>query len=388
MTTIPSLLTTTDLPDQQPNVAGSYTHTQYNLLKNSHLALLNFVLSLVDPATGLILSESLPEENLLDNFDSTQFAASSDEVPVITIPALGSGQILLPAATLSAGTPTSTTVPLTWTAVANSVGYQPQQLIGSTWTNVGSVITALSLTVTGLTASTSYSFKVIAEPSTGYTASTSNVVTASTIASGGTTPTVLRTLRINLQSEFAGAPSTGSVIWNNLNPVSSLITAANGYTSGFLNTDAGVATTAKLSNVTAFSGATAAVTDSANITNSLYPIEIVNTGWEFDDLATNYGLKIVGLDPTKFYQILAASASIGSSADVSQYISGSTTVNQNTFNNFGTNGDNELTSTYYSKLANIQTDSSGVLTFGVKGVAGRYDKFLTTLLIQETNIAG
>lgn len=181
MTTIPSLLTITDLPDQQPNVPGSYTHTEYNLMKNNYLTMIAFVRSLVDPDTGLILASVLPPSPL----DPAQFEDGDNGfIQLINYSAIGGGTAL-PATTVTTGTITDTAIQLNWTAVASATGYQPQQLIGSAWTNAGSAITALTLTINGLTASTAYSFRVKTVPAEGYLASTSNPVNASTVASGG-----------------------------------------------------------------------------------------------------------------------------------------------------------------------------------------------------------
>lgn len=68
---------------------------------------------------------------------------------------------------------------LSWTAAANATSQQPQYSDdGSTWTNFGSALSgsATQVTVTGLTASVSYSFRVVA--SDGVTTTTSNVDTA------------------------------------------------------------------------------------------------------------------------------------------------------------------------------------------------------------------
>ncbi|MEU1085821.1 glycoside hydrolase family 18 protein [Streptomyces sp. NPDC005892] len=90
----------------------------------------------------------------------------------VTVPAAPTG--------LKAGTPTATSVPLSWTASPGATGYQ----VYRGGTKVASV-TGTSTTVTGLTASTAYSFQVTATNSAGESAK-SAAVTATTAATGST----------------------------------------------------------------------------------------------------------------------------------------------------------------------------------------------------------
>ena len=93
---------------------------------------------------------------------------------------------------LAAGTPTSTTVPLTWSAATGTapITYTVQQSphgANSYSTSAGS-FGATGGTVTGLTASTSYDFQVVATNSAG--SSTTTLTTGiSSAVSSGTTPT-------------------------------------------------------------------------------------------------------------------------------------------------------------------------------------------------------
>ncbi|MGY3339062.1 chitinase [Streptomyces filamentosus] len=80
---------------------------------------------------------------------------------------------------LAAGSPTSTTVPLSWPAVAGATSYKVYR--GTT--AVGTV-TGTSYTATGLTPSTAYSFQVSAVNSAGESAK-SAAVTATTTSGGG-----------------------------------------------------------------------------------------------------------------------------------------------------------------------------------------------------------
>ncbi|MER7950151.1 glycoside hydrolase family 18 protein [Streptomyces sp. NPDC096079] len=93
----------------------------------------------------------------------------------------GGDPVQLPAAPtgLTAGSPTSTTVPLTWTAVSGATSYHVYQ--GSTRVQT---VTTPSATVSGLTASTPYTFQVTAVNSAGESPK-SSAVTATTTSGGG-----------------------------------------------------------------------------------------------------------------------------------------------------------------------------------------------------------
>lgn len=89
----------------------------------------------------------------------------------VTLPAVPAG--------LKAGTPTSSSVPLSWTAAAGATGYN----VYRGGTKVLSA-TGTSATVTGLAASTAYSFQVTATNEAGESAK-SAAVSATTTAGGG-----------------------------------------------------------------------------------------------------------------------------------------------------------------------------------------------------------
>ncbi|MEU1349361.1 glycoside hydrolase family 18 protein [Streptomyces sp. NPDC005776] len=99
----------------------------------------------------------------------------------LTLVGPGGDPVVLPAvpAGLRAGTPTSSSVPLSWTAATGATGYN----VYRGGTKVLSV-TGTSATVTGLTASTAYSFQVTATNEAGESAK-SAAVPATTTAGGG-----------------------------------------------------------------------------------------------------------------------------------------------------------------------------------------------------------
>lgn len=96
----------------------------------------------------------------------------------------GGDPVQLPAtpAGLAAGSPTSTSVPLTWSAVSGATSYHVYR--GTTKVQT---VTGTSATVTGLTPSTAYTFQVSAVNSAGESAK-STAVSATTTSGGGGNP--------------------------------------------------------------------------------------------------------------------------------------------------------------------------------------------------------
>ncbi|MFJ8739385.1 fibronectin type III domain-containing protein [Embleya sp. NPDC127516] len=98
-----------------------------------------------------------------------------------TVSATTSGVVVVPATPtgLAAGTPTATTVPLSWTAVPGATGYNVYRN-----GTLAQTATGPSATVTGLTPATAYNFQVSATNSAGESAK-SAAVTATTGTDGG-----------------------------------------------------------------------------------------------------------------------------------------------------------------------------------------------------------
>jgi hypothetical protein len=138
------------------------------------------------------------------------------------------------AVTVTVGTPSQTAVPLTWTVPTSGTGtisYQVQYRPSGTssWTNWGSAQTATSSTVAGLTAATSYDFRVIDSNAAG--SSTSGTVTASTASAAPAAPTGLitstptsTTISLSWTASASGTPQityqpqyrvTGTTPWTN-----------------------------------------------------------------------------------------------------------------------------------------------------------------------------
>jgi hypothetical protein len=88
--------------------------------------------------------------------DSTKSGAATVTVAAMTAPGQVTG--------LTAGTPATSSVPLTWAAVSGASAYTVNYRTtgSSTWTQASNTVTSTSYTVTGLTASQGYEFQVIA----------------------------------------------------------------------------------------------------------------------------------------------------------------------------------------------------------------------------------
>ncbi|MEU7121824.1 chitinase [Streptomyces zaomyceticus] len=97
----------------------------------------------------------------------------------------GGDPVQLPAAPtgLAAGSPTSTSVPLTWSAVSGATSYNVYR--GTTKVQT---VSGTSATVTGLTASTAYTFQVSAVNSAGESAKSATVSATTTSGGGGGNP--------------------------------------------------------------------------------------------------------------------------------------------------------------------------------------------------------
>lgn len=139
------------------------------------------------------------------------------------------------APTLAASGTTSTSTNLSWSGATDNVGvtgydvYQGASLIGST--------ASTTLTATGLTPSTTYSFSVKAKDAAGNTSSASNTVNVTTLAGGGTV-TYCSSSASNTADERIGNvkfgtinnTSTGTAGYENFTSVSTDVTRGTAYT--------------------------------------------------------------------------------------------------------------------------------------------------------------
>jgi hypothetical protein len=209
---------------------------------------------------------------------------------------------------LTAGSPTSASVPLSWTADTGATGYTVQYRVTGTssWTTFASGISGTSDTVTGLSASTSYDFQVAGSNSYG-TGAYSSVVSASTasppvsvpgaitgLAAGTVTSSTVPltwtdptsggaatafTVQYKLDSASTWTTATASLSASATSYTVSSLTASTAYDfQVFATNSAGAGTAASLSNVS---------TSSAGYTN--YTVTIFN-----NDLPQNTTYSISG----------------------------------------------------------------------------------------------
>ncbi|WP_276877839.1 reprolysin-like metallopeptidase [Chryseobacterium joostei] len=139
------------------------------------------------------------------------------------------------APTLAASGTTSTSTNLSWSGATDNVGvtgydvYQGISLIGST--------ASTSYTATGLTPSTTYSFSVKAKDAAGNASSSSNTVSVTTLAGGGTV-TYCSASASNTADERIGNvkfgtinnTSTGTAGYENFTSISTNVTRGSAYT--------------------------------------------------------------------------------------------------------------------------------------------------------------
>jgi len=113
-------------------------------------------------------------------------ASSAVSVTTATVPTNDTTPPTAPTG-LTAGTPTTTSVALSWTASTDAVGVTGYDIYRGT-TLVGSSTTT-SYTATGLTAATTYSFTVKAKDAAGNVSNASSAVSVTTASSSTPTPT-------------------------------------------------------------------------------------------------------------------------------------------------------------------------------------------------------
>ncbi|MGW1991545.1 fibronectin type III domain-containing protein [Embleya sp. NPDC001921] len=115
------------------------------------------------------------------SFQVSATNSAGESAKSAAVSATTSGVVVVPATPtgLTAGTPTATTVPLSWTAVPGATGYNVYRN-----GTLAQTATGPSATVTGLTPATAYTFQVSATNSAGESAK-SAAVTATTGTDGG-----------------------------------------------------------------------------------------------------------------------------------------------------------------------------------------------------------
>jgi cellulose 1,4-beta-cellobiosidase len=183
--------------------------------------------------TGGSKTASWPSGIRWDGGTVPTLSTAAGSIDVITLVATGSGGWLgkldsryagstdttAPSALtgLTAGTPTSTTVPLSWTAATDNTavtGYE-YSTNNTTWTSTGS--TGTSYTVTGLTASTAYTLYVRAFDAAGNkgTAASVSVTTAATSYAAGqviTSDSFNRADTANINGQSTDVASGGAAL--------------------------------------------------------------------------------------------------------------------------------------------------------------------------------
>jgi hypothetical protein len=230
---------------------------------------------------------------------------------------------------LTAGTPTSSAQPLSWTAP--STGGTPsaytveyRKSTDTAWTTFTNNVTSTSTSVTALVAATSYNYRVTAT-NAGGSGTPSSIITASTAAAAAATARVVKVNNFGTSNPPATDATSLAARsdWNDLNQ--------DTYTSG---------TTLPLKDSTgAATGWTATWTVKPTYANNLgvqgisgYPSEVTKTSGYIDagQGQTSATLRISGLTPGASFKIDTLSSRTATGANRSTVVStsgGSTTVN-------------------------------------------------------------
>ena len=120
------------------------------------------VTALTDTITGLTAGQGydIQVKAIGDGTTNTDSPYSA----TVTGTTTGGGVVLAAPAGLAAGTPTATTMPLTWTVVPNATAYRIQWKLNTeptVWSTFGTEPTTGAVTITELTANTLYNFRVM-----------------------------------------------------------------------------------------------------------------------------------------------------------------------------------------------------------------------------------
>lgn len=204
--------------DDDGNLDGYYVY--YRLSSVTSWTLFSTELSSATSKTVTGLSEITSYDFSIIAFDTA--GLQSDRSNIVTqTTADGTAPTI---GTLSKGVQTDTTFPLNWTAATDNVavtGYKVLYKVStdSTWTTIDTLSTDLTYTVTGLTPSTSYDFKLQAYDAEGNVSSDSNIVTDSTNASSVTWSSYNGTAA-NVTSLNACSDTQSEVYWATVSTLS------------------------------------------------------------------------------------------------------------------------------------------------------------------------
>lgn len=178
---------------------------------------------------------------------------------------------------------------------------------------------------------------------------------------------VERRWHINLRHQFgdnAGAP------WGNVRfDQSGVVNVAASTGTGNIGVNQQVA----------FSGGTASV---GSPTSALYASEVINSGWEFQSAGST--IRISNLTTGKYYQVYVGSwADSNATQKASITVAGENKVKPN-YRTWGTSGENEFTSAFYSVFNNKQPTSGNMDI--VFNAVDFYNNYAEAIIIEESSV--
>ncbi|HWE03064.1 MAG TPA: fibronectin type III domain-containing protein [Tepidisphaeraceae bacterium] len=225
----------------------------------------------------------------------------------ISVPTAAITVLTYPAAPVVAANPTSaTTIALTWPAILSATTYKVEQSTdgGFAWTTLAAANTTPSYTVTGLTADTSYKFRVSAINTTGTSAASSTATAVTfTLAPTGVTATAALATEIDLAwnavtdaTGYKIEQSSNGTTWTTLSTSSlnssSVSFAVTGLTAGtmYYFRMSTISASGTSSPTTAVSASTLSPTPT--ITTSVISSTQINLSWGTSTGATSYKVEV------------------------------------------------------------------------------------------------
>lgn len=193
---------------------------------------------------------------------------------------------------------------------------------------------------------------------------------------------VERRISLDLQGQYGNTIEGDIVTWNTWKANSDdLLVDGSAIFTGVV-TETNEATTIGVVNIGSWNGSAANTGDATG--TRPYPLDAINGGFNFTD---NVGLKLTGLNPSKYYQIYVLAANSEANAAMDITIQG-TTINVVSTGNYPTGTTAaRYTNTQIAKFYNKVPNGSGDITISFAKTGSLYQVTTSLILIEESNIA-
>lgn len=285
---------------------------------------------------------------------------------------------------------TTTSIATSWSLNPNASGYELQGATDAAFTqNVTTLYTGTDryFQQTSLTSATTYYYRVRSLGTGSFSDgpySAVKAITTATVVAG--TYAVERTIKVNLSHSSNSLAVTG---WNTIAPA--LASVAPGYVSPSLTTSDGTTTGVSFSvvagsGIASGSGAVVNVFGGvANIPNAIWPAQVMQRAWKFSTPAT---FRISGLDPTKYYQVVALTAQGPTATQVNTFLTAGGVQSGVKYapNNIGTSAGGDETVSPVLFTANNLVATGGQLDLVFSRTLSNFSIELQGFIILETNL--